>query len=577
MALSPIYCSDCGALVNPGSKFCAKCGHVMQAFTLLPSLPLNPTGLLPGESLLNKRYRISMLAGSGGMGAVYKAQDTLNGDRYVAVKEMRQSRLTQEELDRASERFRDEALMLAHLQHPGLPRIYDHFVEMNRWYLVMDFIEGETLSERLQKAPGNKLSPQEVVDISIQLCEVLDYLHTHQPPIIFRDLKPSNVMLTSAEHLYLIDFGIARLFKPGQAKDTNAYGSVGYSAPEQFGVEQTTPQADIYSLGATMYEMLAGSSPALTPFQLPPLSFPGQAALTRLATLIAQMLDMNKEHRPQSMAATRRELESIKDELKQLPPATIAPAQYASWPAAAPLAPTQYAPPPAPKAHSSPAIAGGGQQEQQRAAPQFTTKGKVRTIGKRQVIAMAVGALISTIIGLLLHLLVNVEAASINAPILSAIFPGMGVASPHWFEMVISLGFFIAFYFGAAYGPWVGLVVAVVGALLSDAISHSLSSWYWYVAIAALGFIAGLVFLRTRGYYKNVSSILLAVACSAAGVFFLVIIVLLGNYISSSAGFGMFLPTLLADTLVHLDGLVPFIILLVIASAITTARSSRQT
>src|SRR5206468_3453730 len=137
-----------------------------------------------------------------------------------------------------SEAFRQEALLLADLMHPNLPRIHDHFSEAGNWYLVMDYIEGENLEEYLAKQPGGYVPLTEALTIGLQLCSVLDYLHNRQPPIIFRDLKPLNIMRTSNGHLYLIDFGIARHFKPGQARDTMAFGSPGYAAPEQYGRTQ---------------------------------------------------------------------------------------------------------------------------------------------------------------------------------------------------------------------------------------------------------------------------------------------------------------------------------------------------
>ena len=110
--------------------------------------------------------------------------------------------------------------MLARLQHPNLPNIFDHFGENGRWYLVMSFLQGETLENYLSGKQSGKLPLDEVIDIGIQLCTVLGYLHNQQPPIIFRDLKPTNIMRTPDGHIYLIDFGIARHFKPGQAKVT---------------------------------------------------------------------------------------------------------------------------------------------------------------------------------------------------------------------------------------------------------------------------------------------------------------------------------------------------------------------
>lgn len=170
--------------------------------------------------ILKERYRIISQIGQGGQGAIYKAGDTDLGNRLVAVKEMSQSGLSPKEVNEAAEAFKHEAHMLAGLQHPNIPSIYDYFSEAGRWYLVMEFIEGETLEDYFARASGGKLPVKEVLDFGIQLCDVLAYLHNHQPPIIFRDLKPGNIMRTPDGHLYLIDFGIARLFKPGQSRDT---------------------------------------------------------------------------------------------------------------------------------------------------------------------------------------------------------------------------------------------------------------------------------------------------------------------------------------------------------------------
>lgn len=176
----------------------------------------------------------------------------------------------------------------------------------------MDYIEGETLEEYLNKTPDDYLPLPEALDVGVQLCDVLDYLHTRQPPIIFRDLKPLNIMRTSSGHLYLIDFGIARHFKPGQAKDTVAFGSPGYAAPEQYGKTQTTPRSDIYSLGATLYQMLTGNDPSLNPFRFAPLHLPaGKPTPASLATLLASMLDMDEARRPASMGAVKTELQAI--------------------------------------------------------------------------------------------------------------------------------------------------------------------------------------------------------------------------------------------------------------------------
>ncbi len=263
--------------------------------------------------LLKQRYLIIDKLGQGGMGAVYKAKDTQLGDRLVAIKEMSQQGLSLQEIAEAADGFKREAHMLAGLHHPNLPSIHDYFTEAGHWYLVMSCIEGETLEDYLE-AKGGWLPIKEVLDIGMKLCTVLDYLHTHQPKIIFRDLKPSNVIRTSNGYLYLIDFGIARHFKPGQTKDTVSFGSMGYAAPEQYGRAQTTTQSDIYSLGAMLHQLLTGHDPASnapTPFDFPPLRLHSQLVPASLETLIMQMVEKEAYKRPAGIAVIKQKLQHI--------------------------------------------------------------------------------------------------------------------------------------------------------------------------------------------------------------------------------------------------------------------------
>jgi WD40 repeat protein len=301
MALSSTtFCDTCGAANRTQALFCSACGHPLTA----------TSGLLVTRNLLKQRYHILGQAGRGGFGAVYKVADTQFGDRLLAIKEMSQNNLSQRELLDATQAFKREAFLLAGLFHPNLPRIYEQFSEAGRWYLVMDYIEGETLEAQLDRA-GGKLPLEQILDVGAQLCSVLDYLHRRQPPIIFRDLKPANVMLAADGHVYLIDFGIARHFKPGQSKDTAALGSTGYAAPEQYGKVQTTPRTDIYALGATLHQLLSGNDPADAPFHFAPLQLQPLPALADLAALIAQMLEVDIARRPASVAEVRQKLQAI--------------------------------------------------------------------------------------------------------------------------------------------------------------------------------------------------------------------------------------------------------------------------
>ncbi len=303
-----LHCAICGTDNPIHAAFCFTCGQSLQATT--SGLAASPsTGSLAQNHLLKERYRILEPIGKGGFGAVYKAADTLFAYRLVAVKEMGQSHLSPQEMVEAIEAFKREAHLLAGLQHPNIPAIHDYFGEAGHWYLVMDFIEGETLEEHLDRSRGKYLPVEEVLKIGIQLCTVLGYLHTRQPPIIFRDLKPANILLTPSGQIYLIDFGIARHFKPGQSKDTVAFGSPGYAPPEQYGKTQTTPRADIYALGATLHQLLTGDDPTQTPFRFAPLQLRSQTTPVGLDTSIASMLEIDEKRRPASMHAIKFDLQ----------------------------------------------------------------------------------------------------------------------------------------------------------------------------------------------------------------------------------------------------------------------------
>ena len=317
---SPIHCTACGAVHQTQVALCAACGQLLRPSvedTALPSLAESPAS----PALLAGRYRVVGMVGKGGFGAVYKAEDVQRRGLFVAIKQINLTSLSPREMIEATDTFNREVRLLSGLTHPNLPRIYEHFTDAEHWYLAMDFIEGETLEEYLDRAKGGHLPVEEVLNIGIQLCTVLDYLHTRQPPIIFRDVKPANIMRTAMGQLYLIDFGIARHFTPGQARDTNALGSPGYAAPEQYGKAQTTAQSDIYSLGATLETLLTGKNPLEpTSGYASPYT---QEVPVELKLLLVQMLDPDAGKRSASMAAVKQTLQQIKD----APPRVLAAPQ----------------------------------------------------------------------------------------------------------------------------------------------------------------------------------------------------------------------------------------------------------
>jgi serine/threonine protein kinase len=293
------------------------------------------TGRLTPQSILHQRYLIVGKAGRGGMSAVYQAVDTKSGNHHVAIKEMSQGNLSMNELTEATVRFQQEANLLGSLHHPNLPTIYDGFSEDGRSFLVMEYIDGKTLLQMLKDTGNRPLPVANVLDYAIQLCDVLIYLHSHNPPIIFRDLKPTNVMVKGDGHVMLIDFGIARFFKEGQAQDTVFLGSPGYAPPEQHGTSQTNPRSDLYSLGATLHCCLTGRDPfhAVDRFAFPPVHQMNPLVPIELDQLIQRMVSLDEQQRPNSALQVRQALLKIKQKASDAtagldPVMASAPTQY---------------------------------------------------------------------------------------------------------------------------------------------------------------------------------------------------------------------------------------------------------
>ncbi len=216
--------------------------------------------------VLNSRYEIVRKIGGGGMGAVYLAYDrNLNGVER-AVKEMIQSSLEEEQQKKAIEDFKRESMILSTLDHPSIPTIYDYFFDEaeSRFYLVMKYIGGGDLSSCLRAAPGGRIDERTITEWALQIIDVLSYLHTLPTTIVYRDLKPSNIMLDDKGRVMLIDFGIARSIDQGREQGVTAVGTMGYAPPELFS-GNVEPRSDIYSLGSTMFHLLTGADPQNNP------------------------------------------------------------------------------------------------------------------------------------------------------------------------------------------------------------------------------------------------------------------------------------------------------------------------
>lgn len=299
-----MLCPNCQAENSAENKFCCDCGKPLKiAVTAVASMShvtqpagsAGSGGLLPPSTLLQDRYRITQLLGQGGMGAVYLANDTRFSSKVCVVKEMLDHFHDPEQRELATQNFYREADLLANLKHNSIPEVYDRFTEANRHYLVMEYINGTDLEQRINEQGNQPFEESAVIGWAIQVCDVLSYLHHQKPPIIYRDMKPANLILTNFGKIYLVDFGIARFFNPS-ARGT-MIGTQGYAPPEQYR-GQVEPRTDIYAIGATMHYMLTGRDPQNEPpFSFPPVRELNPAVSEETENLVMKALDAEMDKR----------------------------------------------------------------------------------------------------------------------------------------------------------------------------------------------------------------------------------------------------------------------------------------
>ena len=247
-------------------------------------------------SVVNGTYKILNVIGQGGMSVVYLAMNE-RANKQWAIKEIRNDGIQNFEV--VKQGLIVETDMLKKLDHPNLPRIIDVIDKKDTFLIVMDYIEGKPLNNMLKEYGAQ--SQEYVIEWARQLCHVLGYLHSRVPPIIYRDMKPSNVMLKPDGNVMLIDFGTAREFKRGSVEDTTCLGTQGYAAPEQFGGHgQTDGRTDIYCLGATLYHLVTGHNPAAPPYEMYPIRSWDPNLSTGLEEIILKCTQKNPADRYQN-------------------------------------------------------------------------------------------------------------------------------------------------------------------------------------------------------------------------------------------------------------------------------------
>jgi len=315
-------CPNCGKENRPEDHFCEECGAQLVAgdatitttVTSSGNTTANPAaGLVPGISLQNGRYVVVKALGEGGMGSVLLAKDTRLADKLMVVKVLNADSSNTEKLHEDVHNFKREAETLAHLDHPLIPDVTDHFEEGARYYMVMDYVEGENLEHWLD-TNNQPMKEEEVLRYALEVLDILEYLSRQQPVIVHRDIKPANIIIGAKDkHAHLVDFGIARANTTvnGKMRKTTALGTPGYAPPEQY-QGYADPRSDLYALAATIHHLVTNRDPGdNAPFQFPPARTLNPQVSPQLEQILTKALKTTANERYQTPQAMRRDLEAL--------------------------------------------------------------------------------------------------------------------------------------------------------------------------------------------------------------------------------------------------------------------------
>ncbi|GHO44691.1 protein kinase domain-containing protein [Ktedonospora formicarum] len=314
-------CPNCKAPVREGVRFCSSCGQRLDAQPA-PDAPTLPTSggfssqahvLLPGERLQGGRYVVKEVLGEGGMGAAVLATDNRLDDKLVVIKELISDSTDSTRFQEDVRNFKREVALLAHIDHPLVPNVTDHFQEGSRYFMVQEYVEGETLEARITRL-NQALKERDVLIYALEALDVLDYLSQQTPPIVHRDIKPANMIVGSKDkRAHLVDFGIARaeVALHAQKKQTSALGTPGYAPPEQY-QGNADPRSDLYALAATLHHLLTNRDPRhYSPFSYMPVRTINPSLSPEIERVLVRALTNDITQRYQSASSMRQEIVDI--------------------------------------------------------------------------------------------------------------------------------------------------------------------------------------------------------------------------------------------------------------------------
>src|SRR5213080_1760287 len=311
-------CPYCNAENRDGVHFCSNCGKpltptITASSTSAGSANINSRTLTPGSRLQGGRYLIKKILGQGGMGAALLATDIRLDSKPVVIKELISDNTDPAKLQEDVRNFKREVATLAHLDHPLIPNVTDHFQEGPRYFMVQEYVDGENLEERMDRT-NQPMKEREALAYTSEVLDILDYLAQETPPIVHRDIKPANIIIGNKDkRAHLVDFGIARadVARHAQRKQTSALGTSGYAPPEQY-QGNADPRSDLYALAATLHHLLTNRDPRNhPPFTYPPVRTLNPQLSSEVERVLTRALTNDINQRYQSAAAMKRDIDDI--------------------------------------------------------------------------------------------------------------------------------------------------------------------------------------------------------------------------------------------------------------------------